>query len=94
MKVNVRFLASIREIVGAHEIPFEISPGNTVKSLLEILESRFGADFEEAVGKPFEDKNPRVMFLVNGRDIEFLKGPQTELNEGDTVVLIPPVAGG
>jgi molybdopterin synthase sulfur carrier subunit len=94
MKVNVKFLASIREIVGTHEIPFEISPGNTVESLLEILESRFGTEFKEAVGKPFEDKNPKIMFLVNGRDIDFLKGSRTELKEGDTVVLIPPVAGG
>jgi molybdopterin synthase sulfur carrier subunit len=92
MKVNVKFLASIRELVGVHEILFEISPGNTVESLLDILESRFGADFKEAVGKP--EKNPKVMFLVNGRDIDFLKGPKTELKEGDTVVLIPPVAGG
>jgi molybdopterin synthase sulfur carrier subunit len=94
MKVNVKFLASIREVVGVHEILFKISPGNTVESLLDILESRFGADFKEAVGKPFEEKNPKVMFLVNGRDIDFLKGPKTELQEGDTVVLIPPVAGG
>jgi MoaD family protein, archaeal len=94
MKVKVKFLASIREIVGLHEIPFEISPGSTVESLLEILESHFGAEFKEAVGKPFEDKNPKIMFLVNGRDIDFLKGPRTELNEGDTIVLIPPVAGG
>lgn len=94
MKVNLKFLASIREIAGAHEIQFEINPGSTVESLLEILESRFGAEFKEAVGKPFEDKNPKIMFIVNGRDIDFLKGPRTELKEGDTVVLIPPVAGG
>lgn len=94
MKVKVKFLASIREIVGLHEIPFEISPGSTVESLLEILESHFGTDFKEAVGKPFEDKNPKIMFLVNGRDIDFLKGPGTKLKEGDTIVLIPPVAGG
>lgn len=94
MKVNVKFLASIREIVGAHEIVFELNSGDTVKDLLEVLESRFGTDFKEAAGKPFEDENPRIRFLVNGRDIDFLQGPGTELKEGDLVVLIPPVAGG
>lgn len=94
MKVNVKFLASIREMAGAHEISFEINPDSTVESLLEVLESHFGAGFKEAVGKPFEDKNPKILFLVNGRDIDFLKGPRTELKEGDTIVLIPPVAGG
>ena len=94
MKVNVKFLASIREIVGAHEIQFKISQGDTVESLLEILETHFGTDFKKAVGDPFEDEKPKIRFLVNGRDIDFLKGPKTELKEEDTVVLIPPVAGG
>jgi molybdopterin synthase sulfur carrier subunit len=94
MKINVKFLASIREIAGAHEIQFELSSGDTVKDLLEFLESRFGAEFKEAAGKPFEDENPGLRFLVNGRDIDFLKGPETKLKEGDIVVLIPPVGGG
>ncbi|HWR24734.1 MAG TPA: MoaD family protein [Methanosarcina sp.] len=94
MKVNVKFLASIREIVQAHEIQFELNPGDTVETLLELLESRFGADFKAAIGKPFDDENPKIRVLVNGRDIDFLKGRKTELNEGDLVVLIPPVAGG
>jgi sulfur-carrier protein len=94
MKVSVKFLASIREIVGAHEIWFEISSKDTMESLLEILKSRFGTDFKNAVGDPFEDENPKIRILVNGRDIDFLQGAKTELKEGDTVVLIPPVAGG
>jgi molybdopterin synthase sulfur carrier subunit len=93
MKVSVKFLASIREIVSAHEIQFELHPGDTIEALLELLESRFGADFKTAVGKPFEDENPKIRFLVNGRDIDFLKGRKTELKERDLVVLIPPVAG-
>ncbi len=94
MKVNVKFLASVREVTGMHEMQFELHPGDTVETLLDTLESRFGADLKAAVGKPFEDENPRIRFLVNGRDIDFLKGSETELKEGDTVVLIPPVAGG
>ncbi len=94
MKVNVKFLASIREIAGAHEMQFKISQGDTVEALLEFLETHFGTDFKKAVGDPFADENPKIRILVNGRDVDFLKGPETELNEEDTVVLIPPVAGG
>lgn len=94
MKVNVKFLASIREIAGAHEIQFEIYTGDTVDTLLKFLETRFGSEFKEAVGSPFADENPKIRILVNGRDVDFLKGPKTELKEEDTVVLIPPVAGG
>jgi molybdopterin synthase sulfur carrier subunit len=94
MRVSVKFLASIREIAGAHEILFELDSGDTVETLLGVLESRFGTAFKDAAGNPFEDKSPKIRFLVNGRDIDFLKGPETELKEGDLVVLIPPVAGG
>ena len=94
MEVSVKFLASIRKIVDAHEIGFEIGTGSTVEHLLEILKSRFGTAFKNAVGGPFEDENPKIRILVNGRDIDFLQGAKTGLKEGDTVVLIPPVAGG
>jgi sulfur-carrier protein len=94
MKVTVKFLASIREIAGTHEMQFEISKGDTVEALLKFLETHFGNDFKKAVGNPFADENPKIRILVNGRDVDFLKGPETELNEEDTVVLIPPVAGG
>jgi len=94
MKVSAKFLASVREITGVHEMQFELHPGDTVETLLKVLESRFGEEFKAAVGKPFEDENPRIRFLVNGRDIDFLKGSETELKEGDLIVLIPPVAGG
>ena len=34
MKINVKFLASIREIAGAHEMQFELNSGYTVKTSL------------------------------------------------------------
>jgi molybdopterin synthase sulfur carrier subunit len=47
MKVNVKFLASIREIAGTHEIQFELGSGDTVKDLLGLLESRLGAELKK-----------------------------------------------
>ena len=34
------------------------------------------------------------MVLVNGRNIELLRGLETELMDGDLVVLLPPLSGG
>ncbi|NJK38494.1 MAG: MoaD/ThiS family protein [Oscillatoriales cyanobacterium RM1_1_9] len=33
-------------------------------------------------------------FYVNSEDIRFLEGPQTQLNDGDEVSIVPAVAGG
>lgn len=62
--------------------------------LIRALKHHYGEEFIEAVGRPFEDESPKVRILVNGRDIDFLNGPETELKDGDTVVLFPPIAGG
>jgi molybdopterin synthase sulfur carrier subunit len=32
--------------------------------------------------------------LLNGRNIVFLDGPETQLNDGDTVAILPPIGGG
>ena len=41
-----------------------------------------------------QDLNKGVQVLVNGRHIDFLNGLETPLQPTDSVMLIPPVAGG
>lgn len=35
-----------------------------------------------------------VTVMVNGRNIRFLEGNETELKQGDTVTVFPPIGGG
>jgi molybdopterin converting factor small subunit len=37
---------------------------------------------------------PKIRILVNGRDIGFLNGMETELRDGDEVLMLPLVGGG
>ncbi|AKB74678.1 Molybdenum cofactor biosynthesis protein MoaD [Methanosarcina lacustris Z-7289] len=94
MKILVKFLASIRNATQEPEISIKIHPRETVEVLLKALKRHYGEGFREAVGRPFEDERPRIKVLVNGRNIDFLKGAETELKDGDVVVLFPPIAGG
>ncbi len=94
MKIRVKFLATIREITGKLEIEFEIHPGDTVGIVLQALQTHYGAEFKEATTGTTAGGIPKVRFLVNGRNTDFLEGPETKLKDGDVMVLIPPVAGG
>lgn len=94
MKILVKFLATIREITDKSEIELEIRPGDTVGNALQTLQARYGPDFKEATTGTTAGGIPKVRFLVNGRDADFLEGLETELKDGDVMVLVPPVAGG
>jgi sulfur-carrier protein len=94
MRILVKFLANIREITDESEIELEIRPGDSIETVMKTLELRYGKGFKEATTGTTTSGIPNVSILVNGRDMDFLKGLKTELQEGDIVVLTPPVAGG
>jgi molybdopterin synthase sulfur carrier subunit len=64
-----------------------------VGALLQALDAA-----HPGLGKPLidEEGNPRrfVNLYLNGEDIRFLKGKDTELKDGDEVSIVPAIAGG
>lgn len=57
------------------------------------LAKKYGPKFEQVA---FEGKylKPGIKIIINGRDIDYLDGMDTELKDGDVIVIIPQVAGG
>lgn len=94
MKIRVKFLATIREITGVPEIELDLRSGDTVGVALQALQARYGTEFKEATTGTTAGGIPKVRFLVNGRNTDFLEELETELKDGDIMVLVPPVAGG
>ncbi len=94
MKVCVKFLATIRQITGEPKIELEIHPGDSVETALQTLQARYGSTFKEATTGTTAGGIPKVRFLINGRNTDFLEGSETKLKDGDVMVLVPPIAGG
>jgi molybdopterin synthase sulfur carrier subunit len=94
MKVEVKFFTSLREITGKKADELQLQNAITVKELLTLLSEKYGKNFREYI----YDKKGKVQdflsFLVNGRNINVLQGFDTELKQGDTIAIIPPVGGG
>jgi molybdopterin converting factor subunit 1 len=80
MKVNVKFFALGRELVGDTDLEIELDEEKSVQSLIELLKS----------------KHPKLKelksFLV-AVNMEYA-GMQHPLKDGDEVAIIPPVSGG
>jgi len=94
LKVRVKFLATIRQITEEPEIELEIHPGDSVGAALQALQARYGTTFKEATTGTTASGIPKVRFLVNGRNTDFLEGLETKLKDGDVIVLIPRLPAG
>jgi molybdopterin converting factor small subunit len=77
------------EVGGAREVPAE---GGTVRELLDDLMSRFPSLRPQLVEN--EEIAPFVNVYVEGEDVRTLDGLDTQVERGNTVILLPAMAGG
>jgi MoaD family protein len=75
------------------ELRMEFAERATIRSLLAVLTGRYGGLSDLLFSAP-DTLRDLVNILKNGRNIQFLSGLDTPLDDGDTIALFPPVAGG
>ena len=72
----------------------EVSTSSTsVESMITDLESQFPGIKDRLCDENGEIRK-FINIYVNEEDIRFLKGPDTEIKDDDTVSIIPAIAGG
>ncbi len=81
MRVRVKFFAYTREITGLSETDIEAGDGATLKEIMEILVERFPG---------LRRYRNEINMAVNHE----YASPETAVNRGDEVALLPPVSGG
>jgi molybdopterin synthase sulfur carrier subunit len=92
MKVQVKAFATFREVMD-NQFDLEFPEGATIRILLDELTGRYGRLGELMFVAP-ETLRDFVNILKNGRNVHFLAGLDTPLEDGDVIALFPPVAGG
>ncbi len=91
MAVTVRVPTPLRRLTdGQGEIEVEAS---TIKEAIEKLEEKFPG-FKERLLDENGELRKFVNLYLNDEDIRFLKGIDTELKDGDTISIVPAIAGG
>ena len=87
---TVRIPPTLRqEVGGERQVP---AVGDTVRELLDDLMSRFPGLRTQLVED--DDIAPFVNVYVEGEDVRTLDGLDTPVREGQTVILLPAMAGG
>jgi molybdopterin synthase sulfur carrier subunit len=92
MKVRVKAFATFREVMD-NQVDMEFTEGATLLTLLTDLTRRYGGLSELLFANP-DTLRDFVNILKNGRNIHFLSGLNTPLEDGDVIALFPPIAGG
>ena len=92
MKVHVKAFATFREIIDS-QFDMDFPKGATIRTLLTKLTGQYEGLNELMFASPGTLRE-FINILKNGRNIHFLAGLDTPLDDEDIIALFPPVAGG
>jgi len=94
-KVNIVYIGIIREITGKSSEEVGISGPVKVREVLSTLSRQYGNRFSDELWPEKEDpdRSP-YQFLVNGKNIWSLNGWDTEVRDGDSLLISIPISGG
>ena len=81
ISITVKLFAAYQDAYGLPELPLELNPGTTV------------AEVGDRVRAPYPELAPLGPITRYGINLEFVAADQL-VEDGDVVVLIPPVSGG
>jgi len=93
--VKVRTILTLKKIIGKGVVELSVPERSTLEELLRTMVNIWGDELASRLRQP-KSKTllPHIRLMVNGRDIAFLNGMETVLQNGDEVLILPPVSGG
>jgi len=95
MKVQVHYLGFIKNLINQSEDEFELEEDAPLYELLNKIAGIYGKPFQKEVyEKGIKDVKMGFVVTVNGILIGQLNGLDTQLNNGDNVILMSLMSGG
>lgn len=92
MAVRVMIPTVLRRHTGGQEVvEFE---ARNLRELLQKFQEKYPSLYQQIMDDENETLRSFISVFVNDEDVRFLNGIETPLNDGDTVSLIPSIAGG
>jgi molybdopterin converting factor small subunit len=102
VKVTVKIFSPIddstdmaKTLGPGHKMEILLEKGTTIEGLVNKLSDVYGKKVKEAIiNLKTGAIKKNIIVLVNGQNIEHLKGLKTQSNERDTAVFAPVLGGG
>ncbi|MGD0690510.1 MAG: MoaD/ThiS family protein [Candidatus Bathyarchaeia archaeon] len=97
MRVQLKLYGVFRSAASANSLTVELPENErTVKSAIERIFAlgEFRTLRSLLMDSTTSDPRPNALIMVSGREINTLRGLETELKEGDELALLPVAHGG
>lgn len=95
MRVKVKLLGDFRGLTERGSLFIELGKHGVIGELIQEIAEGSSPEFKRALIDPeLDDPRPNALIIVNGREISALNGLDTEVRDGDEVVLISVSHGG
>jgi molybdopterin converting factor small subunit len=95
MQVKVHYISLVKSYTNKSQDEFNIPDDTPLSDLLDKIAQAYGDQFSKEVYDPTK-KEMKAMFvaMVNGVLMDQLKGVDTQLRDGDSVILMSLMTGG
>jgi len=95
MKVKVHYLGFIKNLIKRAEDEFELEEGASLSDVLTRIAGLYGRPFKREFYEPgLKDVKMGFVVTVNGILMGQLNGMDTQLNNGDNIILMSLMSGG
>lgn len=94
VKVEIRLLGVFRGMTGRDQLSVKLKHA-TVRVAIQVLAELMPSEARRLLIDPeLNDPRPNALVLLNGREINVLKGMETEVKNNDVLTIIPVAHGG
>ena len=95
IRVKVHTILGLKEIIGQREIEISVPEQSNLSDVLSHMVETWGEKLSSRLFEPGTDQvSSHIRLMVNGRDMAFLNGMETVIQDGDEIFLFPPAFGG
>ena len=95
ISVNINTIHRLKKIIGRRQVEFSIPEQSRLSDLISIMAETWGEALSCQLFEPgTQNLDSHLRLMVNGRDVVFLDGLDTVLQDGDEIYLLPPAFGG
>jgi len=93
--VTVRLSGLFRKYSCESQLCFKLKPESTFRDLLEEMAASLGEDFRKEVSEKIDsDPALKKLVFVDNSNLAYGPGPDMKLEDGTTVMFLPPMEGG